>query len=67
MGGLRGLSVPPVLRRRMTGATRAAPGAADAAERMRLALRTAQEKLVVSQQKLQSSVAALRARLGSRP
>jgi hypothetical protein len=63
---MRGVSEPPEMRRRVPGAVRAAPGATDAADLIRLALRKAQGKLLDSQRNLQSSVAALRAKLASR-
>ena len=66
LGGIRGLAVPPEIRRRVPGAARAAPGAAIAAARIRLAIRKAQRKLLQSQRKLQSSVDAVRAQLASR-
>ena len=66
LGGIRGLAVPPELRRRVPGAVRAAPGAAVAAARIRLAVRKAQRKLLASQRKLQSSVDAVRSQLASR-
>ena len=64
-GGIGGLSTPPELRRRNTGARPSAPGAA-AAEQIRGAILKAQEKLVSSQRKLQSSVAATRGQLAPR-
>ena len=66
LGGISGVAVPPEIRRRVKGAVRAAPGAAQAADQIRAALRKAQVKLLGSQQKLQGSVAALRALLKSR-
>ena len=65
VGGMRGMSEPPDVRRR-NGAVRAAPGAADVANGIRLALGKAQEKLLGSQRKLRASVVALRAALASR-
>ena len=64
-GGIRGLAVPPELRRR-AGAVKAAQGAADIADSERLALRTAQVKLLGARQKLETVVAALRTQLESR-
>ena len=59
------MAVPPEIRRRAPNGARAAPGAHDAEERIRLALGKAQRKLLDSQQKLRSSVAALREQLAS--
>jgi len=49
--------------KRGNSARRAAPGAADVERRMRLTLDRAQQKLLASQLKLQTRVAALRAEL----
>lgn len=51
------------MRRRIPGASRAAAGAADVAERVHLALRKAQGKLLNGQQKLQTTTVALRSKL----
>lgn len=66
MGGLGGLAVPPEIRRRVAGAKRAAPGAAQAAERLRLALRKPQRKLLDARQQLRWNLAAVRAQLVAR-
>jgi len=66
VGGLQGLGTPPEIRRRSPGAMRAAPGAMEVAGRMRLALRTAQRKLLESQQKLRAGAAVVRAKLAAR-
>jgi hypothetical protein len=63
LGGVRGMSVPPEIRRRTPGAVRAAPGADVVTERMRLALCKAQRKLLNAHAKLQSSATLLRAKL----
>jgi len=59
--------MPPELRRRIPDATRAAAGAADVTDQIRLALRTAQEKLLSGQQKLGTTTATLRGELAHRP
>ena len=64
-GGIRGLSVPPELRRR-AGMVQAAQGATDIAERERLALRAAQIKLLDARQKLEIVAATLRSQLSLR-
>jgi len=51
----------------MQGGCRAAPGAADVEDRMRLTLNTAQRKLLVSRESLEATVAALRAQLAGEP
>jgi hypothetical protein len=66
LGGIRGLAVPPELRRRIPGAVRAAQGAADVAARERITLRSAQLKLLDSRDKLNATAAALRSQLASR-
>lgn len=65
-GGASGMPLPPELRRRLPRAGQAAPGAADAAALIRLALRTALRKLLASRRKLHASVAARRAQFGPR-
>lgn len=62
-GGLRGIAVPPEVRRRTPGATRADPGAAAVADQIRKTLSGAQRKLLASQRRLQLAAAALRAQL----
>lgn len=56
-GGIRAIGVPPELRRR---ATQARQEANEVADRIRLALHTAQLKLLYSKWKLQSAVDARR-------
>jgi hypothetical protein len=63
VGGIRGVGVPPEIRRRVPGAARAASGAADLAEQERLVLREAQGKLLNARQMLESTVALLREQL----
>ena len=66
VGGIRGLAVPPELRRRMPGASRATPEAAGMAQRERVALLTAQRKLLDAKQKLLATAEALRTELAAR-
>lgn len=65
-GGLRGIAVPPELRRRIPGAGRAAPGAAEVVDQIRTTLRVAQRKLFASQRRLHLAAAALRTQLDQR-
>ena len=65
LGGIRGVGVPPELRRRIPGASRAAAGAAEVAEHERVALQGAQQKLFDARRKLLSSVTALRSLMGA--
>ena len=64
-GGIKGVGVPPELRRR-NGEVRSAPGAAAVADRIRLSLRKAQQKLLDSQRELESSANELRSVLSRR-
>jgi hypothetical protein len=66
LGRIRGLAVPPEIRRLDPSRTRPAPVAADVAARIRLACRKAQLRLLNSHLKIHSIAAELRARLASR-
>ena len=63
LGGIRGVGIPPEMRRRIPGASRAAAGAADVSKQVHLALRKAQEKLLNGQEKLQTTTRTLRGKL----
>ena len=65
-GGVRGFAVPPEIRRRTCDAQRTAPGAAAVANGIRLALGTAQRKLLLSRGKLLSNAGVLRGQLTAR-
>jgi hypothetical protein len=65
-GGIRGVGVPPEIRRRVPGAIKAAPGTPQVVDRIRDTLGKAQRTLLASQRKLEQSVAALRSQLSSR-
>ena len=65
MGGVRGITDPPELRRRAQGPVRGTAAAAPA-EHIRGALRTAQRKLLAARKKLQSNIAGVRSKLASR-
>jgi hypothetical protein len=60
------MGAPPGIRRQRGGGARSAPGVSRIADRVRLALRTAQSKLLDSRTKLLTNVAGLRSQLGSR-